>query len=54
MTDKQKNSICNAIDFLTEVRTGEDFECDCYDAARDLYMSFRNDIEDRWDFEESI
>lgn len=52
MTEETKKSLNDAIDCLVSVRTGEDFEVECYQSAENLYNSFKDDLEDLWGFDE--
>lgn len=51
MTEETKKSLNDAIDCLMSVRTGEDFEVECYEVAEKLYESFKDDLEDLWGFD---
>lgn len=53
MTEETKSSIISAIDCLVEVRTGEDFEVECFQSSKKLYESFKDDLVDHWGFEDS-
>ena len=51
LTPQQAEAITEAIELLREVRTGEDFECDCERGALKLYAQFRGKLEDKWCYE---